>query len=255
MVRPLRHAVRFHDVLVANALQHLFYIVLRIIDQLNTHNRFQHFLGIGFRRRIHNSRAIDQKDALHERNVLPDLRFACDRCHLAHLLATQRIDNGRFADVRVSDETDANLLLVHVQLANLAQKIDERTLTERMRERSVKCNRWVLLAQYRHPTLRHPDRHKIHLVEDEEQVFVWFLLPQKRLDILRTSAHRIACIQHLQQHVGRVYHLVQLVPNSLALASGEDVLSYRISHSSIIALQIVILRLVVPVSRFLCRFR
>ena len=43
--------------------------------------------------------------------------------------------------------------------------------------------------------------------------------------LLAACAHRITCVQHLDDHVAAVEHLVQLVVNSLALPrSQEDVL-------------------------------
>uniref|UniRef100_A0A182N3E9 Uncharacterized protein n=1 Tax=Anopheles dirus TaxID=7168 RepID=A0A182N3E9_9DIPT len=124
-----------------------------------------------------------------------------------------------------------------------------------MRQRRVESDRRVLLAEDRDPALRHPDRHQIHLVQDEEQVLVWFFFAQEVLDVLRARAHRVAGIQHLQQHVRRVDHLVQLVPDSLALSGGEDVLAHRILHASIVPLDVVVLRLVVLLGRLLRRPR
>uniref|UniRef100_A0A8W7PVQ6 Uncharacterized protein n=1 Tax=Anopheles coluzzii TaxID=1518534 RepID=A0A8W7PVQ6_ANOCL len=255
MVRPLGHAVRLHHVLLADALQHLLDVVLRIVDQLDPHHRLQHLLRVGFRGRVDDARAIDQEDALHQRDVLPHLRFARDRGHLAHLLAAQRVDDGRLAHVRVAYEADADLLLVHVQLADLAQQIDQRTLAERVRERGVERDRRILLAQYRDPALRHPDRHQVDLVQHEEQMLVRLFLAQERLDVLRARAHRVARVQHLQQHVRRVHHLVQLVPDALAAASGENVLPHRILHPAVVPLDVVILRLVVLLRRLFRRAR
>uniref|UniRef100_A0AAG5DRU4 Uncharacterized protein n=1 Tax=Anopheles atroparvus TaxID=41427 RepID=A0AAG5DRU4_ANOAO len=119
MIRPFRHAVRLHDVFLANPLQYLLDVIFGVVDQLHAHDRLQHFLGVRFRRGIHHPGAIDQEDTLHQRDVLPHFRFARDWRHLAHLLAAQRVNDGRFADVRVPDETNTDLLLVDVQLSDL----------------------------------------------------------------------------------------------------------------------------------------
>ena len=42
------------------------------------------------------------------------------------------VDEGGFADVRVADEADGDLLLVRVQLGELAEELDERASAERV---------------------------------------------------------------------------------------------------------------------------
>jgi hypothetical protein len=41
----------------------------------------------------------------------------------------------------------------------------------------------------------------------------------------RTSAHRIACVEDLNQHVGGVDHFVELIPDTPALAGGHALVS------------------------------
>lgn len=59
----------------------------------------------------------------------------------ADLAALERVDHAALADVRVADEPDGDLLLVGVQLGELAQQLDERTLAEGVVRRCVesKC--------------------------------------------------------------------------------------------------------------------
>ena len=69
----------------------------------------------------HNARTVNQVDTAHQRDVLPHLGLARNRRHIAHLLFLERIDDGAFADIRVANKPDADLLLVRVQHTELTQ--------------------------------------------------------------------------------------------------------------------------------------
>ena len=95
-------------------------------ERLDAHDALEH----GGRLRVacggrDDPRAVDEVDALRERDVLPDLRLAWDRRDVADLARLEGINDGRLADVRVADEADGYLLLVGVQLGELAEELDE----------------------------------------------------------------------------------------------------------------------------------
>lgn len=50
----------------------------------------------------------------------------------ANLAAFESIDNATLPDVRVSDETDGDLLLIRMQLGKLAKELDEGALAKRV---------------------------------------------------------------------------------------------------------------------------
>ena len=49
---------------------------------------------------------IDQVDSLHQRNVLPDLGFSRDRSDGTDFLLLNGVDNARFTNVGVTDESN-----------------------------------------------------------------------------------------------------------------------------------------------------
>lgn len=60
----------------------------------------------------HHTRAVDEKDPLHECDVLPDLRLSRNGSRLAALLAHERVDDTRLPCVRVSDHTNRYLTFI-----------------------------------------------------------------------------------------------------------------------------------------------
>jgi len=69
---------------------------------------------------IDDSRAIDQEDTPEQGDVLPHFGLAWNRSDFAHSLRSQGVDDGTLANVGVSNESDADLLLVLVQLRELS---------------------------------------------------------------------------------------------------------------------------------------
>lgn len=103
-------------------LEHIRDILLRIGDVLNSHDTSEQ--NVCFRVFVtwrNNTRTIDQEDSLHQSDVLPHLGLARDGCNLAHFLLAQGVDDRRFTCVRVSDETDRDLLAVRMQCRELTQ--------------------------------------------------------------------------------------------------------------------------------------
>ena len=58
--------------------------------------------------------AVDEVDAFHESDVLPDFRLAGDGGGGADAFLAEGVDDGRLADVGVADEADGDLLAVGV---------------------------------------------------------------------------------------------------------------------------------------------
>ena len=102
---------------------------------------------------VHDSGTVDEEHALHQGDVLPHLGLAGYGRHIAHLLLAQSVDHRTLARVRVADEAHADLLLVLVQLAELAQQLDESALAERVGQAGVEGECRMLLRQNRHPLL------------------------------------------------------------------------------------------------------
>ena len=56
---------------------------------------------------------------------------------------------------------------------------------------------------------RHLGRHEVALVEQEDEVLVLGLLLEEGLGVRAAGADRVARVEHLDQHIGRVNHLVR----------------------------------------------
>ena len=65
----------------------------------------------------------------------------------ADLAALERVDHRALSDVRVSHKTDRYLLLVRMQLGELAQKLDKSAFAERVVRGGVESNRRVSRCQ------------------------------------------------------------------------------------------------------------
>jgi len=75
------------------------------------------------------------------------LGFTRDGCHLADLLLLQGVDDGALSDVRVANQTNADLLLITVQLSELTQQLNQGSLAERVGDAGVESQGWVLLRE------------------------------------------------------------------------------------------------------------
>lgn len=132
-------------------------------------------------------------------------------------------------DVRVSDDTDGDLLLVRVEYTELSEELDECALSERVGDGCVKGEGRVLRGEDAHPSSRHPRRHEVALVEHDHHVLVTTIrLLELSLDALASRSLRVARVQNLDQNIARVDHLVELTPDALTLALLEQALATRI---------------------------
>ena len=127
-------------------------VLLGVGDVLDAHNTAEENVLLGvFGGGGDDAGAVDEEDALHQGDVLPDLGLTWDGRDLAHLLLPQGIDDGRLAGVGVADEADGYLLAVLVQLRELAQQLDQRPLTERVSNGGMECQRGTVLREVFYP--------------------------------------------------------------------------------------------------------
>ena len=122
-------------------------------NMLNTDNTSKQnigfcVLGTGW----HDTGAVNQEDLLHEGNVLPHLSLTRDGGNGTHLLLTKSVDDGRFTNVGVSNKTHGNLLTVRVQGGELAQQVDQTTLTKRVSDRSMERKCGEILGKVFNPS-------------------------------------------------------------------------------------------------------
>lgn len=108
-------------------------------EVLHPHNTLEH----GVRVRVpgrdgHDTGAVDEVDPAHKGDVLPDLGLSGNGSDGADLLLFEGIDDGGLSDIGVPDETDRDLFLIRVEDRELAEKLDERSFTERVVDGCVK---------------------------------------------------------------------------------------------------------------------
>lgn len=85
-------------------------------------------------------------------------------------------------------------------------------------------------------------------------MFVLLLLLDVLLDLLASSSLGIARVQNLNDHIGRVDDLVELVPDAFALAGLEQREHGLVGHALVVHDEIRVLRGVVLVRSFGCLF-
>jgi hypothetical protein len=108
-----------------------------------------------------------------------------------------------------------------VEDIELSEEVDEGALAEGVGDAGAVGDAGEGLAEALHPLGDHPQRHQVRLVDQQHDVLVREVLPHVLLQRQRPRTHRVTRVQHLHQDVGRVHHLVQLVPDALALAGGH----------------------------------
>lgn len=147
--------------------------------------------------RVDHTGTVDQIDAPHEGDVLPDFGLPRDRGHFADDFGLQGVNDGGLSGVWIADETNADLFLVVVQFGELAEEVDEGAFAEGVGERGVKGEGGVFLGEELDPTLRDPGGDEVDLVEDEDEVFVGFVLFEEFFDGWGPRAHGVAGVENL----------------------------------------------------------
>jgi hypothetical protein len=119
--------------------------LLRVLDVLDSDDTAEKdVLGCVCCAGRNDTGAIDQVDALHEGDVLPDLGLAGNGSDGADLLVAECVDDGGFSGVGVANEADGDLLAVGVKGGELAEKLDKGALAERVGDRGVECEGGVI---------------------------------------------------------------------------------------------------------------
>ena len=197
-------------------------VLRRVRDLLGANDGLQNLLRVALVLVVYDTRAIDEVDALGQRDVLPDLRLTRDRRHTAAGFLHKRVDDGRLAYVWVADQADADVLLVAVEDVELLEELDETALAERVLHTGVKGEGRCRLLEDLDPLLSHRGRDQVTFVEDEYKMLVRALVLQVVLDELGSSAVRVAGVEHVEENVRAVNDLVELFPDTLAGAFEEN---------------------------------
>ena len=199
--------------------------MLRRVGQvLDSDDALQDFLGFRVTgRRGYDPGAVDEIDPAHEGDVLPDFGLSRDRRGLADGLLLERVDDRRLADVGVADKADRDLLLVREQGRELPEELDQAPLAERVVDRRVERDRRVRLGQDLDPAGGDPPGHEVDFVEHVDDFFAALLLGEVRLDRVTPGSERVASVEDVQDHVGRVDDLCVAARSALVdqAESGE----------------------------------
>lgn len=115
---------------------------------LDSNDTLENFLRFRIpRRRRYDTRTIDEVNPSHQGDVLPNFGFSWNRCGFANCLLLESVDDRRFTDVGVSDESDRDLFLVGEEGRELTEKLNEGTFSERIVDRGVESDGRVRFRQ------------------------------------------------------------------------------------------------------------
>lgn len=135
------------------------------------------------------------------------LSFPRNWSHFDHFLGLQCIYDRAFPHIRISNQSNWNLLLINMQLPKLAEDVYQRSFSKWISDGSMKGQGGILAAQYGHPFLSNPGRHQVAFIQDENQVFKWLFLLKKLFYRGRSCAQGIPSVQYLQQDIWRIHNL------------------------------------------------
>mmetsp|Transcript_8817 Transcript_8817/g.28138 ORF Transcript_8817/g.28138 Transcript_8817/m.28138 type:complete len:200 (-) Transcript_8817:503-1102(-) len=120
-----------------------------------------------------------------------------------------------------------------VQRSKLLQHLGQRFTAERLSQGRVEGNRRILPRQNLNPPLGRPRWHQVCFVQQQNHVLGTMVFPQLLLNPVGPGAHRVTSVQHLNEHVRRVNHLVQLGPDTLGLTLGKEVVTLLVSVKAV----------------------
>ena len=86
----------------------------------------------------------------------------------------------------------------------------------------------ALARKLLHPAPRDPVGHEIALVEHEDEMLLLRVLPQVRLHRAASCALDVASVEHVQNDVRAIEHLVKLAPDSARLPLGKQIVAARV---------------------------
>jgi hypothetical protein len=101
--------------MLLDTVQERLNVLLRMLDLLDTHNTSKNQVGrrVGARGRD-DTGTVNQIDALHQTDILPDLSLSRNGSNSANLLFEKGVDDGRLSSVRPTNQTDRYLFSVGV---------------------------------------------------------------------------------------------------------------------------------------------
>eukprot|EP00754_Rhynchopus_humris_P035354 Rhum_TRINITY_DN16876_c0_g1::Rhum_TRINITY_DN16876_c0_g1_i1::g.164685::m.164685 len=182
-----------------------------------------------------NTRAVDHLDVPLQGDLLRRGRDTGRVAGAHHALPLQRVDHRRLSDVGEPDDADGDatasaalgLLELLARLEQLVHAPVRRVLAvlrvARLvggRKPALRCAEGndgePLDAEVLHPLLDVLLRHQVHLVQHEHELLPPLELRVDRaLDVGQAAPERVTGVQHLQEHVGNLDDLLELLPEPL----------------------------------------
>lgn len=148
MILPALEFIRPFHMVRLDFLQNRRNVLLWVLHVLNTDDAAEkEILRSIVMVRWYDTRAIDQVDPLHQRDILPHLGLTGDRRDFGDCLAPEGVDDARLADVGVADQANADLFPVLVEDAKLPEQIDQGTTPEGVPETGPHGACWVVLLE------------------------------------------------------------------------------------------------------------
>jgi hypothetical protein len=124
IINPFTDSIDVVNVLTLGLIYDGVNIDFGVGDSFGADDGLEDLVSLTFTLIIHNTWAINQIYALSQRDVLPDFGLSWNGGDLAHGLAFQGIDDRGFTDIRISNETHTDVLLVFVQNIKLLKKLN-----------------------------------------------------------------------------------------------------------------------------------
>lgn len=142
--------------------------------------------------------------------------------HSADLAAFDGINDTALADIRVSNQSDRYLLLVRMQLRELAEELNKGALAKRVVRRGVEGECRIARREVLDIACGDPVWNQVALVEDEEDLLVGLLLADELQNALAKCTHGITGVEHVKDNVRGVNDLIQLAINTARGTLGVD---------------------------------
>jgi len=120
-ILPLLNTIDVPNVLWLNLFENGVDILRRIGHFLSSAHALQYLIGVRLILIVHDTRTIDQIDPLRQSEVLPCLCFAWDRSYFATGLLHEGVDDRALACVRISYQSNTDVLLIFMKNIKLFQ--------------------------------------------------------------------------------------------------------------------------------------
>lgn len=123
---------------------------------------------------------------------MPYFGFSWNRGSLAYFSFLQRVNDTRLANVGISDEANADVLLVSMKDVKLPEEIDECSFSKRIGYAGFVGDGRVAFTEILDPFGDDPDGYEIGLVDQQYHMLMWTVFLDVLFEGERTSAHRIS---------------------------------------------------------------